>query len=82
MALKVINGVWFNLISFNISPLNRVGNATLSKFFAVWRSSQPSLRFQEMEPLNVLFRWILIKGVHEHPILNSFEPNALSEACQ
>ena len=32
----------------------------LSNFEPFWDSSQPSLRFQEMEPLNVLFRWIQI----------------------
>ena len=64
MALKVINGVQFD--QFQHFTIKSCWKCHWLKFFAVLRSSQPSLRFQEMEPLNVLFRWIL----------NSFQPNS------
>ena len=67
MALKVINGVQFD--QFQHFTIKSCWKCHSLKFFAVLRSSQPSLRFQEMEPLNVLFRWIR----------NCFQPNVSLE---
>ena len=61
----------------------------LSNFEPFWDSSQPSLRFQEMEPLNVLFRWIqsFLNQTRYHNIENStrgvlFDPLKFVKAAQ